>query len=333
MATMKDVAEKSGVSVATVSHVINKTRFVSKKITDRVNQAIAELNYYPSVVAQSLKSNQTKTIGMMVPNNSNPFFADLIRGVEDTCYDQGYNLILCNTDDNKNKQLNYLKVLIAKQVDGLIVVVTDREEKIAGLLSRQAIPVSLIDRDVPGLEADYFRSDNELGGYLAARHLIDLGHKKIGCISGPGELNTSIRRIAGFHRAMAETGLKVVPQWEVTGDFKSRGGYEAMKQILSLAKRPSAIIAGNDLMAMGSLCAAYEHGLKVPEDISVVGYDDILLASYACPPLTTILQPKHELGGMTAKALLARIKDKDLPKQSILLEPRLIVRDSTAPPG
>lgn len=333
MATMKDVAEKSGVSVATVSHVINKTRFVSQEITDRVNRAVRELNYYPSVVAQSLKNNRTKTIGMMVPNNSNPFFADLVRGVEDACYDRGYNLILCNTDDHSGKQLNYLKVLVAKQVDGLIVVATDREDEMAGLLARQSVPVSLIDRDVPGLDADYFRSDNELGGYLATRHLIDLGHERIGIITGPEKLNTSIRRIAGFHRAMGEAGLKVRVQWQATGNFSSSGGYAAMKQLLALSDRPSAIVAGNDLMAVGSLCAAYESGFKVPDDISVVGYDDILLASHTCPPLTTVSQPKHKLGQMTAKALLARIENSDLPNQSVLLAPRLVIRNSTGPWG
>ncbi|MCP4350186.1 MAG: LacI family transcriptional regulator [Desulfobacterales bacterium] len=329
---MKDVAERCGVSVATVSHVYNKTRFVSKDVVKRVNRAIEELNYYPSAVAQSLKSNQTRTIGVMIPNNSNPFFADLIRGVEDTCYEQNYNVILCNTDDNKKKQIKYLQVLIAKQVDGLIVVATDSEERLANLLSKQSIPVSIIDREVAGLQADYFRSDNELGGYLATRHLIELGHEKIGCISGPPDLNTSIKREVGFNRAMREAKLEVNPRWVIAGYFKSKGGYESMKKILALDQRPTAIIACNDLMAIGSLCAAYEYQLKVPDDISIVGYDDILLASYSCPPLTTIMQLKHELGVMAAQALLEHIKNKNLPKQNTLLEPRLIIRDSTSKP-
>lgn len=330
MATMKDVAEKSGVSVATVSHVINNTRFVSQQIVERVNIAIKELNYVPSVVARSLKSNQTKTIGMLIPNNSNPFFADLIRGIEDTCYLQDYSVILCNTDDNRNKQVKYLEVLIGKQVDGLIVVASGVEEDLIDLLSRQSLPISIVDREITGLEADRFKADNQLGGYLATQHLIDLGHKKIACISGPLDLSASSERVAGYNRALRESDLESNPNWLQQGNFKSKGGYEAMQQILSQKNRPTAIFACNDLMAFGSLCAAHEKNLSIPEDLSIVGYDDILLASYSCPPLTTIMQPAHELGVMAAQALIDRVRNDQLPKQNTILEPRLIIRKSAA---
>lgn len=333
MATMKDVAIKSGVSITTVSHVINETRFVSEDVVERVNAAIKELNYLPSVLARSLKNNQTKTIGMLIPNNSNPFFADLIRGVEDTCYSNNYSIILCNTDDDLTKQIKYLEVLIGKQVDGLIIVTTRSEKKMVDLLTRQSIPVSIVDREVIGLKADLIKVDNVLGGYLAAGHLIELGHMKIGCISGPPELKVSIERVAGFRKGLKESGLAIDPRWIIHGDFHSEGGYNAMKQMLSMEQRPTAIFACNDLMAFGSLCAAHEQRLTIPHDLSIMGFDDIRLASYSCPPLTTIMQPKHELGVKSARILLDRIENIQRPIQKILLEPQLVVRKSTKQPG
>ncbi len=329
MATMKEVAELSGVSVTTVSHVINNTRFVSEQIVARVNGAIEKLNYVPSVVARSLKNNQSKSIGMLVPNNSIPFFADLIWGIEDICYHQDYSVILCNTDDNRKKQIKYLEVLIAKQIDGLIVVASGVEDNLVDLLSKQSIPISIVDREIPGLEADRFAADNELGGFLATKHLIKLGHEKIGCISGPTDLKPSIGRVFGFKRALRNHGLELNPNWLRQSDFKSKGGYEAMNHILNQKQHPSAIFACNDLMAFGSLSAAYERQISIPKQLSIIGYDDILLASYSCPPLTTIMQPSHELGVMAAQALLDRVKDDQMPRQNTGLEPHLVVRKST----
>jgi LacI family transcriptional regulator len=330
MATMKQVAEKAGVSTSTVSHVINNTRVVSPDVRARVLSIIAEMRYIPSAVARSLKNDKTHTIGMMVPNSSNPYFAELIQGIEDAAFKRSYNVILCNAYDDPKKQAAYLRVLMEKRIDGLILVASGADDELALLLRDQSVPIVLVDREVAGVEADFIESDHETGGYLATRYLIELGHTDIGCVSGPADLPPARDRVAGYLRALKEAGLKFRLDYLVRSDFTSEGGFRAFQQLLALNQPPTAIFASNDLMAIGGICAASEARLRIPQDLSVIGYDDIALASYSTPRLTTMAQPKYEMGQRVTRLLLERIMGGHLPLRRELLQTTLVERQSTA---
>ncbi|MBI3230944.1 MAG: LacI family DNA-binding transcriptional regulator [Burkholderiales bacterium] len=331
MATMKQVAEKAGVSTSTVSHVLNNTRIVSPDAKARVQEAISTLRYIPSAVARSLKNDRTHTIGMMIPNNSNPYFAEVIQGVEDASFQFGYNIILCNSYDDPKKQAAYVRVLLEKRIDGLILVASGSDSALTQLLADEALPKVLVDREVAGVAADFIQADHEQGAYLATKYLLDLGHRNIACVSGPKDLLSSRDRVSGYLRALKEYGVKFRLDCLVNSDFTSQGGYDAFQQLLALPQRPSAIFVSNDLMAIGGLCAASAAGVRIPDQLSVVGYDDIALASFTTPPLTTIAQPKHEIGGVTARALVERMLDHTLPFKREKLPTKLIIRGSTAP--
>lgn len=333
MATMKQVAERAGVSTSTVSHVINNTRKVSNDVRERVLAIIAETRYIPSAVARSLKNDRTNTIGMMVPNSSNPYFAELIQGIEDAAFKLSYNIILCNAYDDPIKQAAYLRVLLEKRIDGLILVSSGADAALADLLRTANVPMVLVDREVAGVEADFIESNHEEGGYLATRYLVNLGHRRIGCVSGPAELQPSRDRVAGYRRALAEAGIEDDPAYLLHSDFTSEGGFNAFGKLLALPSPPTAIFASNDLMAIGGICAAAEAKVRVPQQLSVVGYDDIALASYSTPRLTTVAQPKYAMGEMITHLLLERIAGGHLPLRRELLKTRLVERQSTAPPG
>jgi LacI family transcriptional regulator len=330
MATMKEVALRAGVSITSVSHVLNGTRFVSNDVRERIESAMRELSYVPSAVARSLKHNVTRTLGLMSPNNTNPYFAEVIRAIEDRCFASGYNLVLCNADDNPAKQSVYLQVLMEKRVDGLIVMAAGDGDDLPALLSRLTVPLVQVDREWSANGCDIVTVDHELGGYIATRHLIELGHRHIACIAGTAHLAPSKQRTDGWRRALAEAGL---PEGEIVcGNFTSQGGREAMGKLLQQDHRPTAVFASNDLMAIGALCAAHEHGLRIPEQISVIGLDDIELSAYMSPPLTTVAQPIQRMGELAVDMMFERLnKLRDEPKK-ILLKPELRLRASTARP-
>ena len=330
MATMKDVAERARVSVATVSHVINETRFVSEELRQRVLQAIDEMDYQPDAVARSLRRKETRTIGLIVPDNSNPFFAEVARGIEDVGFEKGYSVILCNSDRNLEKELTYLDTLIAKRVDGIIFIAATAQVEHVKSLIESGMPVVVADRKMPEVEVDSVLADNFQGGYEATKHLLDLGHRWIGCISGPWDLTPSADRVAGYKLALNQHGLQADDDLIVRGDYLCQSGEMAVRRFSELSAPPTAIFACNDLMAIGAMKGIQEQGLRVPEDISVVGFDDIALASYLNPPLTTIAQPKYELGKLAAELVIQRTTGSgSREKQEIVLESRLVVRGST----
>jgi LacI family transcriptional regulator len=334
MSTIKDVALHAQVSVATVSHVVNETRFVSEATRLRVQQAIAELRYVPSALARSLKSNRTHTVGMMIPNNSNPYFAEIIRGIEDTCYGAGFNVILCNSDDDPLKQSTYVRLLSEKQVDGLIVLSSGSDVELLDTLRAATMPQVVVDREIDDLAADLVEVNHEAGGFLATQHLLQLGHRRIACIAGPQTLSSARQRVQGYQRALHEAGLAVDDHLLRSADFTSAGGHAAMTALLdaaSPAERPSAVFASNDLMAIGAICAAAARGLSIPKDLSVIGFDDIALAAFSNPPLSSIAQPKHQTGELAAKLLLQRIAQPGRELQRAILQPSLVTRQSTGP--
>ncbi|MDU9389447.1 LacI family DNA-binding transcriptional regulator [Pseudomonas sp. zfem002] len=331
MATIKDVAALAGISYTTVSHVLNKTRPVSEPVRLKVEAAIAELDYVPSAVARSLKARSTATIGLLVPNSVNPYFAELARGIEDACERNGYCVILCNSDDDPQKQRSYLRVLLEKRIDGLVVASVGEDRDLLDSLSRVRTPMVIVDRALEGVNADLVRIDHEQGAYLATRHLLDLGHTDIACINGPEGTSVAKLRLAGFLRAMTEAGVTPREGRVVSSDFTSLGGYGAAAQLLS-HQRPTAIFAGNDMIGMGVLRAAAERNITVPGELSVIGFDDIQMCQYVYPALTTVGQSIRELGEMAASLLLRRVSGQEvgLVEQRIVA-PKIVLRESTAP--
>lgn len=279
MPTMRDVAEQANVSVTTVSHVINGTRFVSEELRKRVLEAMKRLDYRPNILARGLRVGKTNTIGLIVPDNSNPFFAEVSRVVEDVGFDSGYSVILCNSDGNLDKELTYIDVLVAKQVDGIIFIASSSQSEHLRLLIDEKIPLVVADREMPDLDVDLVLVDNSRGGYEATKYLLELGHRRIGCISGPSEITPSAERIKGYRQAVSEFDVPFDENLIVRGDFQFEGGKRAMSQLLALPKLPSAVFICNDVMAIGAMGSIRSAGLKMPEDISIVGFDDISQAS------------------------------------------------------
>jgi LacI family transcriptional regulator len=329
MATIKDVASAAGVSYTTVSHVVNGTRPVSDEAKRKVEDAVRQLGYVPSAVARSLKQSETFTVGVLIPSSINPFFAELTRGIEDYCHGAGYCVFLCNSDDDPRRQRNYLRVLLEKRVDGLIVASAGDTAALAEGLARTAIPLVVLDRPVPGVSASQVSIDHETGAYLATRHLLDAGHRAIACVRGPKGLEVSEARLAGWSRALTEAGVKPNIRWVVQGDFSSASGYRAGLKLLE-AQRVSAVFACNDLMAIGVLRAAAERGVSVPEQLSVVGFDDIELGRYVYPALTTVGGSIRGLGETAAQVLIEAIRSDEPATRTVSVTPRLFLRESTA---
>ncbi|EKF9572809.1 substrate-binding domain-containing protein [Vibrio cholerae] len=329
MATMKDIARLAGVSTSTVSHVINKSRFVSDEIAERVNNAAQQLNYAPSALARSLKMNRTKTIGMLVTTSTNPFFGEVVKGVERSCYHQGYNLILCNTEGDNQRMKASINTLLQKRVDGLLLMCSTLEGERLDVFDRYPdIPIVVMDWGPILFASDKIQDNSLQGGYMAAKHLIECGHKEIGCITGPLIRHQAQMRYEGYKRALAEAGIAINPDWIVESDFECEGGYQAFEKLYQRGKLPSALFVSNDMMTMGVIQAASQRGLRVPDDLSLIGYDDVHIAKFMTPALTTIHQPKYRLGKAAVDTLLYRLENPDTTAQVVQLEPTLVVRNS-----
>ncbi|WP_337220902.1 substrate-binding domain-containing protein [Vibrio cholerae] len=329
MATMKDIARLAGVSTSTVSHVINKSRFVSDEIVERVNNAAQQLNYAPSALARSLKMNRTKTIGMLVTTSTNPFFGEVVKGVERSCYHQGYNLILCNTEGDNQRMKASINTLLQKRVDGLLLMCSTLEGERLDVFDRYPdIPVVVMDWGPILFASDKIQDNSLQGGYMAAKHLIECGHREIGCITGPLIRHQAQMRYEGYKRALAEAGIAINPDWIVESDFECEGGYQAFEKLYERGKLPSALFVCNDMMAMGVIQAANQRSLRIPDDLSLIGYDDVHIAKFMTPALTTIHQPKYRLGKAAVDTLLYRLENPDTTAQVVQLEPTLVVRSS-----
>ena len=340
--TIQDVATRSGVSISTVSRVVTGSVAVEPATAERVREAIAALGYRPNLLARSFRRRVTHTIGLLVPDNSNPFFAELARTIEDAGFAEGYSVVLCNSDLSAVKQETYVDVLLANRVDGLILassglIPTAGSHHAVQRILEAGAPCVVVDRDLGETPVDQVLVDNDQGGYLAGQHLVALGHRRIACLVGPCDLTPSAGRIAGFQRALADAGLAVAAQGLVRGNGRPDGGAAAVRQLLergTVADRAvTAIFAFNDQMAAGAIGALQRAGCRVPEDISVVGFDDIPQSSAIFPALTTIAQPIAELGTMGVRLLLDRIARRDAPYRRVRLPTRLVVRESTGPPG
>jgi LacI family transcriptional regulator len=330
VATIYDVAKAAGVSIATVSHVLNDTRFVTDETRSKVLTAIQQLNYRPNSLARAMVRQETRTLGLIVPDNANPFFAELARGIEDHGYAAGYSVLLCNSDRNAAKELAYLEMLISKRVDGVIYMTSDNAKERLRPLQQQEIPVVTFDRQYD--DTDTILLDNFQGGYDATKHLTDLGHSRIACISGPDFGTRSNDRVMGYQAALTDAGLQSDPALIMTSDWTFQSGHSQAQVLLDMPDRPTAIFACNDTLAIGVIAAVLERGLAVPNDVSVVGYDNITLSGFSVPPLTTMATPILSIGQRLCQLLFDRINGQLPPLPQVFsVGSRLLLRASTAP--
>jgi DNA-binding LacI/PurR family transcriptional regulator len=331
--TMRQIAERAQVSIGTVSHVINGTAKVREKLRQRVLEAIRSLGYQPSQLARGLRRNQTSMLVMIIPDVTNPFFPAVVRGVEDVAYRGSFRLVLCNTDNDPRKEVSYLNELSSYRPAGWLVI-PSVDSEIAPYLKPAASgpPVVCIDRQPKGWNGDVVLVANEEGAHCAARHLLRMGHRHLAVITGPLHLANAVERLKGFKRALAEAKVSIEPDYVQEARFERHSGYQAATRLLRMLPRPTAIFACNDLMALGVLLAAREFGLRCPEDISIVGFDNLDFAEFTAPALTTVCQPGYQLGTTAARLLLERIAGLKQPSKKVVLPTELKIRQSVAPP-
>lgn len=330
MATMRNVADHARVSTATVSHVINGTRYVSPELTERVLAAMQELNYQPDAVARSLRRRETLTVGLIVPSTEIPFFAAVARSIEEAAFRAGYSVILCNSGWSSPRELRYLRNLLARRVDGLVCISLEMTADQIAPVVREGTPVVMFERRMPGIGLDAVGINNVQGARAAMTHLLELGHRRIGCIRGLGTSSLSGVRLAAYRQTLAEWGIEYDPDLVRPGDYQPESGRVAAQELMDLDDPPTAIFALNDMMAIGALQALHKRNLRVPDDVAVVGFDGIPLTQYTSPALTTVAQPVTEMGKVAIDLLLARIRgDGPREAQFVVVEPALIVRAST----
>ncbi len=334
MYTIHDVARLAGVSIATVSAVINKKGTVSPGLTQRVQKALEALDYQPHRLARSLKVQRTHTIGMVIPDLTNLFFAEVVRGVEDEARGQGYSIILCDSNEDPALELANLNTLHAWRVDGVLLAPCNVQAGFDSTMRRR-FPIVFVDRIVPGFAGPAVITDNFRGAYEAARHLISLGHTRIATIVGRLEFSNAIDRLEGFRKALQEAGLPLHQEYLQQGDFRLESGYRCGKQLLGLDRKPTAIFSCSNSMTLGLMGAINEMGLRCPEDVSILGFDDFDWAANFSPRLTTVAQPTYEIGKQAIQMLLLEMRESggivpDSKERIIVLNPELRIRNSTA---
>lgn len=332
--TIREVARQAQVSTATVSRVLNGSGPVAEATRQRVRQAVIDLAYEPNAVARSLVSSSTHTIGILLPDISNPFFPELVKGVQLLADDRRYTLLLLNTEASAIREASALSTLRGKRVDGVVMVgLTTRPEQIKEVLGTE-IPVVVLDRAMRPGSFTVVRLDHARGAAMAMTHLVDLGHRRIAHIAGPRGLELSRQRSAAYRSALRRVGQPADPRLLLRGDFSELGGSVAVEQLLDAGVDFTAVFAANDLSAIGAIRALRTHGLRVPDDVSVIGFDDIQLAGYVTPALTTIRQPTYAMGRRAAELLIDAVQGTgSLTPRTVLFEPELVVRESTAPPA
>ena len=329
MTTINDVAKRAGVSPVTVSRVLNGAPNVNATTRARVNQAIGELGYVPNVVARSLRSRRTRSLALILPDITNPFWPTVARGVEDAAQKGGYSVLLCNSDENAEKQARYLEVVVSQQVDGVIIAPCDSDGEKLAILRDRGVATVVIDRRVDGWEVDTVRGDSIGGAHALVRHLIDLGHKRIAMLTGPADTSTSQDRVAGYEAALLHAGLPIDRDLVCYGEFREASGREMMDQLLERCANLTAVFASNNAIALGAIGALAARGLRVPQDVALVCFDDLSSTSQLFPFLTVAAQPAYEMGLEAARLLLSALETKTrAAPRHIMLPSRLIVRYS-----
>lgn len=333
MTTIRDVARLAGVAPITASRAINNTGNVKPETRRRVEQAAAELHYVPNMLAHSFRSSRTNTLALVLTDIANPFWTTVARGVEDVASACGYSVFFCNTDENEAKQARYLAALLRRRVDGVLLAPASSDGAPVEALLRQNVSVVVLDRRVEGVQVDTVRGDSIDGAHQLVRHLVELGHRRIALLSGPPDLSVSQERAAGYEQALHAVDQPLDPALMRFGAFSVESGRAMMQILLALPERPTAIFAANNFIAAGALSALREAGLRTPEDMSVVVFDDLPDPYATAPMLTVVAQPAYELGQVAAQRLLERIAQPgDADVCDKVLPVRLLLRQSTMAP-
>lgn len=328
--TSREVARRAAVSVATVSRVLNNLPNVSPQVRDQVLRAARELNYQPSRAAQRLRAHRSQVIGLIISDIQNPFFTSVVRGIEDYLQKHGYSLVLCNSDEDAEKELVYINVMRAEGVAGVILTPSFQSKPNIQNLLDHGIPVVTVDRLLRDFEVDSVVSANFEPSFQAVSYLVRHGHRRIGMVCLPASGVPGVERRQGYQAALEAGGIAVVPDLVAVGDAKEAGGYACTRDLLLQDNAPTALFVANNLMTLGALRAIKDLGLRVPQDVSLIGFDDMPWFPLLNSPLTCIAQPTYELGKGAAELLLARIKTPTAPIKHIQLTPRLILRKSVA---
>jgi DNA-binding LacI/PurR family transcriptional regulator len=332
--SIKDIARAAKVSHPTVSRALSNSPLVKGETAKRIRQIAASLGYRPSAIARSLATKRTKTIGVVVTSIADPFIADVVSGVEEAANDHGYSVFLANSNANPDREVRVVHSFHERRVDGILVTASRVGALYVPLLSQLKVPIVLINNQHPDETDEFIYSvtiDNIKASHEVMRHLIGLGHKRIAYIGDRGGFQSDIERLAGYRQALAFAGYLFLPELVVHGDGKPAGGGQAMEQLLALRNPPTAVFCYNDMSALGALRALHRHGIKVPEDLSLVGFDDLAIASYTSPLLTTVSQPKQQMGRMAMEIMIKLLSRID-SKTNIKVEGKLIIRESTASP-
>ena len=324
-----EVARRARVSISTVSRTINHTGKISVETQEHVRRVMHEMGYKPNRVARRLRAGgKCHLLGLIIPNIQNPFFADLARGVEDVAYRNNFAVLLCNYDEDPAKEHFYLDVMEQESVDGIILPPVHEHDAAVLRIAKSGVPVVCVDRALADSSIDKVEIDNRRGAFEAVAHLISKGHRRIGLISGPADSSTGRERLAGFREALAKAGIAAAPELIRYGDYKQESGRRLAIDLLTLGEPPTALFVSNNLMTIGALEAICARQLKIPDQIGLIGFDDLPLAAVFNPPLTVVRQPAYEVGRSAAELLFKRIEDPTRPPTSLKLLPELVVRGS-----
>ncbi|MGO4537763.1 LacI family DNA-binding transcriptional regulator [Paenibacillus sp. 2TAB19] len=327
--TIYDVAKEAGVSIATISNAINGKGKVSKKKQEEIFKVMERLNYKPSIIASALMGKKTYTIGLLIPDVSNPFFSDIARSVEDLAHSEGYSVIVCSTDNRDERVEKYIRLLEQKNVDGILIGTGAENSEILEHLSEKSFPIVMIAREAAAMTAHSVVTDDFKGGALAAEHLTSLGHSRMAVLAENFKVTSSLERVRGFRFGLFEAGLSVSDDDIVICESSMKDGKRAAAALLSGEERPTALFCCNDLLAIGALQAAKDAGIRVPEQLSIVGFDDTILSTVTNPTLTTIAQPVEQMVKLAFGLLIGGTEDESSIKQRIVMQPELIIREST----
>ena len=328
MTTIREVAERAGVSLATVSRVLNGHPYVADDVRDRVLEAIEQLDYRPNRVAQRLRAARSQVVGAIFSDIVNPFYTLALTGMEQVFAAQRLSVLIGNSNINQEKEDDFIELMRTEEAAGLIIAPVREHSPTLAKAVREGLPVVIIDRRADSLAVDAVLADSFNGARAAIEHFIRLGHQRIGAINGPQHLTSGRERYAGYVAAMEAAALPVEPDWVRFGDYKQESGYRLVRELLSLPQPPTALFVANNLMTIGALNGIHEAGYNIPKDIAIIGFDDLSWALTINPPLTTVAQPTFDIGVCAAEMLLDRIENPGRPPRTEVLDTQLIVRAS-----
>jgi len=332
MATMKDVAQLAGVSTATVSRALMNPEKVSASTRKRVENAVLEAGYSPNSLARNLRRNESKTIVTIVPDICDPYFTEIIRGIEDAAMENGYLVLLGDSGQQQKRERSFVNLVFTKQADGMLLLGANLPFDVSKPEQKNLPPLVMACEYAPELELPTVHIDNLTSAFEAVNYLTQMGHKRIAQISGPEESALCKFRHQGYQQALRRAGITLNTAYSTNSNFSFEGGAKSLRQLLSLPDAPTAIFCHNDMMAIGAIQEAKKLGLRIPQDLSIIGFDDIQFSQYCDPPLTTVSQPRYEIGRQAMLMMLDLLKGRDVRAGSRLLETKLVVRNSTAPP-